>query len=462
MVGADAILFAPVMSFGKISSFDRHEIESFRNIKKLMLEYANNLTVTKPLNLAVFGTPGSGKSFAVKEMSSAFLEEFKPVIIEFNLSQFKDTSELSGAFHSIRDSVLKGKLPIVFWDEFDSEALIWLKSLLAPMQDGHFQDGKDTHPIGRSIFIFAGGTSSTYEQFDPRNNTDESNEKIERFNLLKGPDFISRIHGYLNVCGSNPKDGDIPDSTYPIRRAMFIRNGIRLKKEKLEIDNGLLRALLIVKSYKNGARSLDRILSHLKMSGNKRIVRSDLPSDEIIKMNTNFDEFYNIMNEEELEEKNMASILAPFIHNAWMGKKVTDSSFFKEYYMLSNEQRLDNIAAATRIKQVLAVSKVFGIENNYSDKPDAKEDFLKFISVFKNLELLAKQEHNLWMKERKNWGYVPGKIRSDYFKIHPCMVEYSSLSEEDKNKDRDTIRKYPEFLEGSGFKIIRFEKKIKN
>lgn len=458
--GAESILFVPVMTFGRIASFDRRETESYRNIKKLMVDFAINKKSTRPLNLAVFGAPGSGKSFAVKEMSRSFLEKFKPDILEFNLSQFKDTTELSGAFHAIRDSVLSGKLPVVFWDEFDSGSLSWLKSLLAPMQDGQFQDGKDSHPIGKAIFIFAGGTSATFENFDPRNmegNGEIKKQAVEKFILDKGPDFASRIHGFLNVCGPNPSEGAIGDVTYPVRRAMFIRNGLGLDHESVEMDYGLLRALLSVRSYKNGARSLDRLLSHLRMNGKKLIVRSDLPSDELIEMNTSFADFCKIMHEESLEEKNSSARLAPFIHNAWMGKKVTDSSFFKEFAMLSNEQRLDNIASASRIKDVLAASNMFVLDDRHSDKADASEDFIKYISTPVNIESMAEQEHNLWMNERVKWGWKKGKKRSDYFKIHPDIEDYNKLSEKVKDKDRDTIRKYPEFLEGSVFKIVRLE-----
>ena len=56
----------------------------------------------------------------------------------------------------VRDEVLRGNTPVVFWDEFDSREYHWLQYLLAPMQDGKFQDGQINHPIGKSVFIFAG------------------------------------------------------------------------------------------------------------------------------------------------------------------------------------------------------------------------------------------------------------------------------------------------------------------
>jgi hypothetical protein len=459
--GSKTLLFAPLMSFGKIVSFDRHEIESFRNIKKLMVDYANNKKSSKPLNIAVFGTPGSGKSFAVKEMSRSFLEKFRPCVMEFNLSQFKDANELSGAFNAIRDTVLMGNLPIVFWDEFDSEALQWLKSLLAPMQDGHFQDGKDTHPIGKSIFIFAGGTSSSFERFDPRNHDDSSTDKakIDNFVKVKGPDFVSRIHGYLNVCGPNPLQGDSDDVTYPVRRALFLRTGLGLEKEELlDIDYGLLRALLLVKSYNNGARSLDRILTHLKMKGNKKIVRSDLPSDEVINMNTDLDNFYSIMCDDNLETYKDTSELSSFFHDNWLKNKIAGSSSYKEFFMLSNEQRLINISTAGRIKHILAKSEIFALDDRNSDNPDASDEFTTYISLKENIELLAEEEHIRWGEDRKRLGWKKGKTRSDYFKIHPLIdIQYSELSEEDKEKDRKQIRNYTTTLKKSGFKIIKLE-----
>ncbi len=59
----------PWGQFGNLLTVDRQEIESYRSIRNLVAEYAGNKQVARPLSIAVFGTPGSGKSFGVTEMA---------------------------------------------------------------------------------------------------------------------------------------------------------------------------------------------------------------------------------------------------------------------------------------------------------------------------------------------------------------------------------------------------------
>ena len=252
-LGEKELLNTPFLKIHNLTTYDRMEIEAMRNLMNLICDYQLNDAGKNPLSLAVFGAPGSGKSFAVKQLSQARKIPF----LEFNLSQFVDVAELTGAFHRVRDEVLKGFCPIVFWDEFDSQNFRWLQYLLAPMQDGQFQEGQITHPIGKCIFIFAGGTSYSFQTFGlnppqyPENNVKDFEKalkeyetnlnKYDDFKVKKGPDFKSRLSGYLNVKGPNQleeldENGNIKldknkkpikdkeDIFFPVRRALFIRN----------------------------------------------------------------------------------------------------------------------------------------------------------------------------------------------------------------------------------------------
>jgi hypothetical protein len=53
-------------AYGKYTTADRGEIERLNSIRNLIVGYLGNPTDARPLSFAVFGPPGSGKSFAVK------------------------------------------------------------------------------------------------------------------------------------------------------------------------------------------------------------------------------------------------------------------------------------------------------------------------------------------------------------------------------------------------------------
>ena len=156
---------------------------------------------------------------------------------EFNLSQLQQPEDLLGALHQVRDVNLSGKMPLVFWDEFDTtlggQSLGWLRYFLAPMQDGTFQEEQITHPIGRTIFVFAGGTSTTMEGFSQVLTTED-------FRAAKGPDFVSRLRGHVNILGPNRQTG-VEDAHFIIRRAIILRVLLKLHWDKLFKKRGRKR-----------------------------------------------------------------------------------------------------------------------------------------------------------------------------------------------------------------------------
>ena len=192
-----------------------------RAVRGLIAEYCSSSWQT-PLSLGVFGAPGSGKSFVMVQMAASVAHGLiSEEMIEFNLSQFGSLKDLHDALHQVRDVALSGVIPLVCWDEFDAgfqgEKLGWLRYFLAPMEDGKFREGQVSHPIGRAIFVFAGGTKHRMQDFAAHAGIDD-----DTFRNLKGPDFISRLKGYVNVLGVNPRE-DERDPDHVIRRAMWLR-----------------------------------------------------------------------------------------------------------------------------------------------------------------------------------------------------------------------------------------------
>ncbi|MGB9927712.1 MAG: AAA family ATPase [Methanosarcina sp.] len=272
--GLSSINDFPVGKFGKLITVDRAEIESFRSIKNIMQEYIYSEKShfeknRKPLSIAVFGAPGSGKSFGITQIAESIDNE-RISKVTFNISQFTSTKDLANAFHKIRDISLEGKIPLVFFDEFDSkfenEELGWLKYFLVPMQDGEFLDFESMHPIGKSIFVFAGSTYSNFKAFYDFCNYSSSQSKSYsgmdscRKVSNKCPDFLSRLRGYVNILGLNRAGEE--DETYIIRRAIQLRSLIEanapkiIKDDSAHISCGLLNALINVPEYMHGARSM--------------------------------------------------------------------------------------------------------------------------------------------------------------------------------------------------------------
>ena len=192
----------PKAHFGKYFTVDRNEIERLNSIRNFIVTYLNNPQETRPLSFAVFGPPGSGKSFAVKELMRDVVGD-SAASYNFNLSQMTDISDLHQAFHRIRDAATRNQTPFVFWDEFDTDDLKWLKDFLCPMQDAEFHAHGAHYPFGKTIFVFAGGTCASLAEFEKKRGSSE----FARFKEKKGPDFVSRLRGHIDVKGPEPGKG---------------------------------------------------------------------------------------------------------------------------------------------------------------------------------------------------------------------------------------------------------------
>lgn len=267
----------PCVRFGKLTAIDPREIEGLRAVASLFETYLTG-TTGRPLSIAVFGQPGSGKSFGIKQLA-AQLHGRVGKMLTFNISQFADPDMLIGALHQVRDEALRGAPPLVFWDEFDAPLGVqergWLRYFLAPMQDGEFVEGQITHPIGRAIFVFAGGTSKSMAEFVPDKLTNEHR-------AIKLPDFLSRLHGSLDVLGPN-RVGEV-DDYYQIRRALLLYGLLKehcanvVDGKRRRIDEDLVRALLTTELFKYGSRSLEAILRMSSVHGVRNFSAACLPS----------------------------------------------------------------------------------------------------------------------------------------------------------------------------------------
>ncbi len=292
---AVALRNVPIETIGAWKSADRHEIEGVRSVKNAMQEYLQKTKPETPLAVAVFGPPGSGKSFAIKQVAKD-LGIDKEAQLTFNLSQFESAEELAGAFHQIRDLHLKGKMPLVFWDEFDTlcegAPLGWLRYFLAPIQDGQFSDKGRSHPTGGGIYVFAGGTRPSFKQF--------CQVLSDEDRAAKKPDFVSRLRAFIDVRGPNGDPNLVEDDLYVIRRSFLLNaflelHGTHLKKNKqFQIGDGVLDALLRTTKYRHGARSMESIVTMSALKGRGKFEQSSLPPEHLLSMHVDARDFVEL------------------------------------------------------------------------------------------------------------------------------------------------------------------------
>ena len=475
VLGPGALERFPVARLGDLQTVDRREIEGLRTISQLVDAYERGGAQKKPLNIGVFGPPGAGKSFGVTQIAKAVLGIDKDDILVFNLSQFNNPPDLIGALHQVRDEALSGRTPVVFWDEFDSHEYKWLQYLLAPMQDGAFQEGQITHPIGKSVFVFAGATSATFDAFGPRDPRDVDHEELHNlpdpaaqrrhieqqwldFVLKKGPDFKSRLVAYLDVLGPNPRRfwkreaggrawaDDPADLCFPIRRALFIRSHSKLKNpdSPLGLDRGVLEALLEIPEDKSGARSLEDPCKHLRQHATGTPTRSNLPGPQLLDLHVDSAAFWSIC-ERDADFVAAAPTLARGLHEDWLKTLNEDdrkkNRNAKPWEELTDDTRASNVAQASRIPRILALAGLRVVRGEPLS-PVQEEDVRQ--TLLKHAEVLAEAEHNYWMVERNLSGWKYRKQRMDDKKHHDWLVPYAQLPHIQKQKDLRVVKGQPE------------------
>jgi SLOG cluster2 len=270
-----------VTRFGELSLFTQHERVQMRAMRDLIHNYVARSSPPRPLSLAVFGPPGSGKSFAVSQIlkNVEITSDNKLSRIDVNLTQIPDANAL-GKVLARASRLVDGTVPVFFFDEFDAPKsgapFGWLAWFLAPMQDGEFVYDGEVIPLHRAVYVFAGGTAATLEQFS-------SFERLPEFQRAKGPDFISRLRGFLDVAGPNAEPRLLRRAV--LFRAEFMNRARRTGGRTFRPDRELMELLLQVGRYRHGARSIAAIVELSNVDEKRRRFGWDgLPKDHLLRL----------------------------------------------------------------------------------------------------------------------------------------------------------------------------------
>ena len=70
-------------------------------------------------------------------------------------------------------------------------------------------------------------------------------------------------------------------------------------------------------------------------------------------------------------------------------------------------------------------------------------------------ELLAKNTHDVWARQRIREGWVYGELRDAEQKTHPDLVPYEELPEGEKQYDRSTSMETLRVILSLGYRIVK-------
>lgn len=456
-----ALKEVPKAKYGSYMTADREEIERINSLYNMIKAYRENPDTNRPLSIAVFGPPGAGKSFAIEQLAETILGKQDPMV--FNLSQFDKLEKLHGAFHQIHDKSIQGEVPLVFWDEFDSNNLQWLKEFLVPMQDSEFRDENASHPIGKCIFVFAGGVYSTFEDFDK---TDISYEFKEK----KGPDFVSRLRGYMNIKG--PNQTHEKDVAYMIRRAILLRVALIKNCKQAISDEGMAsistsvaEAFLRVHKYKHGARSLMSIVS-LSQPGDAGYLNvSALPPQDVINLHASNDFMVYVQKQRLTSEA--IELLAKSCHMAWKAEKENQGyAYGKKRIEVSlsiieeeHQDWLKNCIRNAEASQELLKAISEEIKSILPEESRPKSALTQDNTLVKEVE----GKNGKWLIETKGMDkkqrYLIEAEQDNlkiYLRKHHLLKNYSDLSESEKEENRHPARLTRATLDELGYQIKQF------
>ena len=89
----------------------------------------------------------------------------------------------------------------------------------------------------------------------------------------------------------------------------------------------------------------------------------------------------------------------------------------------------------------------------YTPKPVDTSDVSLTSDMLELTELIAKNVHEVWAKQRIEEGWTYGPTKNSELKTTPCLVPYEELSESEKDYDRNTALETLKLVSKLGYKI---------
>ncbi|KAI7569367.1 hypothetical protein KC319_g4566 [Hortaea werneckii] len=466
-----ALAACPVQRFAGLLSTDRSEQESLRAVVDAMHERVEAKT-PQPTSIGILGPPGSGKKFTTSNIAEYVAGDRPVQRLTYNTRLLK-SEDFVAACHTIRDHTASGQLTIVSFENFEAalqpgHAL--LNDFLVMMREGIFADRGQVHSIGAPLIFFLVNQEHGMLLGTPTPITPTASEFKDRPAIGEAA-LLDHLHGIVRVTGPNQISAE--DKTFPVRRAIMLRQMLKQRHPHLEsakgqmrVEEGVLHALLLVPHYKHGLRSLEKIISTSRLSGKNKFDVAALPPEEQIQLYVDGRIFMSYLRSPKLQPS-LREKLAQGLFETYKKRResmcksdaereaLESDRSMRDWDELAPELKESTRAQADDIPRKLRAMDCFMLNDTTRGAP------LIPVPQFSEdeLDILSEMEHERFNSERlqRQWRMGP---RNSKQRTTPFLVPWRDLTQEWKDVDRVMVECVPAILEKAGWRIYRMENDV--
>ncbi|KAI7218707.1 hypothetical protein KC343_g9695 [Hortaea werneckii] len=466
-----ALAACPVQRFAGLLSTDRSEQESLRAVVDAMHERVEAKT-PQPTSIGILGSPGSGKKFTTSNIAEYVAGDRPVQRLTYNTRLLK-SEDFIAACHTIRDHTASGQLTIVSFENFEAalqpgHAL--LNDFLVMMREGKFADRGQVHSIGAPLIFFLVNQEHGMLLGTPTPITPTASEFKDRPAVGEAA-LLDHLHGIVRVTGPNQISAE--DKTFPVRRAIMLRQMLKQRHPHLEsakgqmrVEEGVLHALLLVPHYKHGLRSLEKIISTSRLSGKSKFDVAALPPEEQIQLYVDGRIFMGYLRSPKLQPS-LREKLAQGLFETYKKRResmcksdaereaLESDRSMRDWDELAPELKESTRAQADDIPRKLRAMDCFMLNDTTRGPP------LIPVPQFSEdeLDILSEMEHERFNSERlqRQWRMGP---RNSKQRTTPFLVPWRDLTQEWKDVDRVMVECVPAILEKAGWRIYRMENDV--
>ncbi len=145
--------------------------------------------------------------------------------------------------------------------------------------------------------------------------------------------------------------------------------------------------------------------------------------------------------------------LARAIHDNYVAARLLNDPLLDDPALVPWEDLSSRLKDSNRSQAASIVEKLHAIGCDICPMTDWSAAHFSFTG--EEVEYLAELEHVRWVNEMNIKGFSFGTMKDEQAKTHPSMIPYQSLSEAEKEKDRETVRMIPYYLALIDFQVYR-------